>query len=90
MKRKVYAHYFNPVWSVRRSTELKHWFGKRVKIGHTYAKIVEARLDRDMNFINWVVRFGANRNWKVMPLKDPNYNYDVMHLVRDKNSLTGH
>ncbi len=75
---KSYAHYFNPQRSIRRTTLLKHWHGKRVNVGGKYGKIIEANLDRDLNFMSWTVRFGAKHNWKRITLNDPNYDYNAM------------
>jgi hypothetical protein len=52
-----------------KSVTLKHWQKKRINIGGTYYRIIAARLDRDLNFTNWIAR---NKHETVY-IKDPNY-----------------
>lgn len=89
--------FFNPDEDVRKSFDLKHWFGKRVKIRGKYGKITGASLDINGNFINWIVKmpWSTCSKWKTtrVSLKDPIYDYNESmklkyipgHLWREKN-----
>ena len=64
----------------------KHWHGKTVIVqyGRNWkVKIKEAKLDRDMNFVQWIAQiinwklwykeFPSNQCTHWIPVKDPNY-----------------
>lgn len=71
--KRTWAHRFRPGYGWDESTLLKHWHGKRVKWRGKYAKIVAAKLDRDMNFTGWQILVNGN----IHDLNDPNYVYSA-------------
>lgn len=71
--KRTWAHRFRPGYGWGKSTLLKHWHGKRILWRGKYAKIVAARLDRDMNFTCWQILVNGNLRY----VNDPNYVYSA-------------
>lgn len=53
-----------------KSHVLEHWFGKRVTVRGQRGKVKGADLDKDMNFVNWLV---AIKGKGLVKLSDPKF-----------------